>query len=157
MNVDISFDVVDPLEDAAVRSVEAYFAELMERFPDGFDSDGAIEAGAAGMRVPLGSFVLARIDAVVAGCGGVHTFEPGVGEIKRMWVDPSVRGLGVGAALLTELERLAASLGLGVVRLDTNENLPEAIAMYRARGYVEIDRYNDNPYPTHFFEKQLDP
>jgi GNAT superfamily N-acetyltransferase len=72
-----------------------------------------------------------------------------------MWVDATVRGRGVGLGLLGELERLSLDLGHHSVRLDTNEHLPEAIAMYRRAGYVEIGRYNDNPYPTHFFEKLL--
>ena len=152
---DLRLEVVDPLDDDAVVSVEAYFAELNTRFPGGFDGEGAIESGAEGLRPPVGAFVLARLGDQAAGCGGVHTFERGIGEIKRMWVDPRHRGKGVGVALLEELERLSSTLGHRVVRLDTNENLPEALAMYRSRGYVEIDRYNDNPYPTHFFEKAL--
>ena len=48
-----------------------------------------------------------------------------------------------------------ADLGHTVVRLDTNETLVNAIAMYDRSGYVRIDRYNDNPYATHFFEKRL--
>ncbi|HUW02014.1 MAG TPA: GNAT family N-acetyltransferase [Acidimicrobiales bacterium] len=155
MSDELRFDIVDPLDAGAIAAVEAYFAELNTRFPGGFDGEGAIEADAAGLRPPGGAFVLARLGDQIAGCGGVHSFEPAIGEIKRMWVDPRHRGRGVGVAVLDELERLSSALGHRVVRLDTNENLPEALAMYRSRGYVEIERYNDNPYPTHFFEKAL--
>ena len=57
--------------------------------------------------------------------------------------------------LLAALEQRAVELGHHTVRLDTNRSLDEAKAMYRARGYVEIDRYNANPYANHWFEKRL--
>ncbi len=88
-------------------------------------------------------------------CGGVQTIGDGIGEIKRMWVSPDVRGRRIGPRLLAELEDHARRLGHRIVRLDTNSTLAEAVAMYRRAGYVEIDRYNDNPYPDHFFEKEL--
>jgi ribosomal protein S18 acetylase RimI-like enzyme len=76
-------------------------------------------------------------------------------ELKRMWVDPTARGLGVGRRLLNELESRAAASGSDVVRLDTNETLTEAIAMYRSAGYREIDAFNDEPYAHRWFEKRL--
>jgi ribosomal protein S18 acetylase RimI-like enzyme len=69
-----------------------------------------------------------------------------------MWVSPSVRGLGLGRRLLGELEQ---RIGAGLVRLDTNGALTEAIAMYRSSGYVEIPRYNDEVHAQHWFEKRL--
>jgi ribosomal protein S18 acetylase RimI-like enzyme len=69
-----------------------------------------------------------------------------------MWVDGSVRGLGVGRRLLAELEARAGS----TVRLETNRALTEAIAMYRAAGYAEVAPFNDEPYAHHWFEKRLD-
>ncbi|MEK8108599.1 GNAT family N-acetyltransferase [Micromonospora sp. M12] len=67
----------------------------------------------------------------------------------------TVRGLGVGRRLLGELERYAAERGATAVRLDTNRNLTEAIALYRAAGYREIEAYNTEHYAHHWFEKQL--
>ena len=72
-----------------------------------------------------------------------------------MWVSDRVRGQGLGRRMLAELEARSRALGHHTVRLDTNSNLPEAVAMYRSTGYVEIERYNDNPYPDHWFEKPL--
>ncbi len=74
-----------------------------------------------------------------------------------MWVDRAHRGLGIGRRILEDLERQAVVLGLDHVRLDTNRALDEAKAMYRGGGYVEIARYNDNPYANHWFEKRLAP
>jgi ribosomal protein S18 acetylase RimI-like enzyme len=57
--------------------------------------------------------------------------------------------------LLAELERRAAEHGCGVVRLETNRALVEAIAMYRSSGYREVAAFNDEPYGDHWFEKSF--
>jgi ribosomal protein S18 acetylase RimI-like enzyme len=85
----------------------------------------------------------------------VKTLEPGVGEIKRMWVHPELRGAGVGRKLLAALEVSSAELGHHTVRLDTSDHLAEAHALYRTAGYSEVAPYNDNPYARHWFEKRL--
>lgn len=53
------------------------------------------------------------------------------------------------------VETAARELSVAVLRLDTNSALPEALALYRKTGWVAIDRFNDDPYPDHFFEKTL--
>ena len=85
----------------------------------------------------------------------MQTIGDGIGEVKRMWVSTQTRGQGLGKRLLDRLEDECRRLGHHTVRLDTNSQLPEAVAMYRNAGYREIERYNDNPYPDHFFEKRL--
>ena len=152
---DLAFSVVDPRSGDATWAMQQYFAELDERFPGGFDPGDALEADAHQYEAPSGAFVVAHLGDDVVGCGGVQTIGDGIGEIKRMWVSSSVRGRGLGRRLLAELEAQSRSLGHHIVRLDTNSNLGEAVAMYRRHGYVEIDRYNDNPYPDHWFEKPL--
>src|SRR5581483_6044830 len=89
------------------------------------------------------------------GCGALKFHGRAPTELKRMWVAPSARGLGLGRRLLTELERLAAEHGVRVLRLETNRNLTEAIALYRSAGYREVDAFNDEPYAHHWFEKRL--
>jgi DNA-binding MarR family transcriptional regulator len=128
-----------------------YFAELRDRFEEPFDPGRTLPADAA----DLDAFLIARFDGQPAACGALKTLAPGVGEILRMWVDRAHRGLGIGARMLTALEHEAAALGHGTVRLYTNRSLAEAKAMYRSRGYVEIPRYNDDPYANHWFEKRL--
>jgi ribosomal protein S18 acetylase RimI-like enzyme len=83
----------------------------------------------------------------------LHAAEPAY--IKRMWVAPSARGLGVGRRILGELEEHARARGALSVHLETNGALHEAISLYRATGYVEVDAFNDEPYAHHWFEKQL--
>ena len=106
-----------------------YFAELRERFEEPFDPDLTTPAEAADLIPPAGSFLLARFSGQPAGCGAVLTFRPGIGEIKRMWVDRPHRGLGIGARILEALEEQAGALGHHTVLLDTNRSLDEAKAM----------------------------
>jgi len=146
---------IDPRHPDALAAVGAYVAELDRRFPTGFDPGPLTEDDARRLAPPTGAFLLARLDGEVVGCGGLQSLGEGVAEVKRMWVSPSARGRGVGRRLLEVLEERARSLGHDVVRLDTNGTLDEARAMYARAGYVEIDRYNDNPYAEHFFEKRL--
>jgi DNA-binding MarR family transcriptional regulator/predicted N-acetyltransferase YhbS len=151
----VRLDVVDPRTVEARAVVRRYAAELHERFPGGFDADMEVGAELDALTEPAGRFVLARVDGGAVGCGGVQVLDDGAAEIKRMWVGPRVRGTGLGARLLRNLETHAADLGCTVVRLDTNSVLTAAVAMYRRAGYRPISRYNSNPYPDLFFEKRL--
>lgn len=145
----------DPASADAKWCLSHYFAELAERFEEPFDPGRTLPADARDLVPPVGAFVIARFSGQPAGCGAVKTLRPGVGEIMRMWVDRPHRGLGIGARILDALEEQAAALGHRRVRLYTNRSLAEAKAMYRARGYREIARYNDDPYANHWFEKRL--
>ncbi|GAA2089563.1 helix-turn-helix domain-containing GNAT family N-acetyltransferase [Pseudolysinimonas kribbensis] len=149
----VRFAEVDAGQQQARAAMDAYFAELAERFPAGFDpgppADPAVYAP------PNGRFFVAASDGVAIACGGIQRLGDRVAEIKRMWVDPAWRGRGIATRLLTHLERTAAADGFDVVRLDTNPVLAEAIAMYRRAGYREIPRYNDNPYAGLWFEKAV--
>ena len=83
-------------------------------------------------------------------------FPPGEpAHLRRMWVAPATRGLGLGRRLLTELEARAAERGATAVRLETNGALTEAITMYRGTGYREVDPFNDESHAHHWFEKTL--
>jgi GNAT superfamily N-acetyltransferase len=102
---------------------------------------------------PRGAFLVGSIDGEPVACGAVKTIEPGVGSLKRMWVADDVRGLGIGRRMLEALEAEARALGLNTLRLETNRALAEAIRLYRAAGYHEVSRFNDDPYAHHWFEK----
>jgi DNA-binding MarR family transcriptional regulator/predicted GNAT family N-acyltransferase len=134
-----------------------YFAELGERFEERFDPRRTLPADSKDLMPPSGAFLVARLNGHPAGCGALKTLAPGIGEIVRMWVDRAHRGLGIGNRVLNALEEQAAALGHDRVRLYTNRSLDEAKAMYRDNGYVEIARYNDDPYADHWFEKRLAP
>ena len=147
---------VSPFAPDAVWCLARYFDELDIRFEGGFDrASGAREGGEAYVP-PDGIFLVAAGPGGPAGCGGVTFRARGFAEIKRMWVDPALRGQGVGRRILAALEDEARAAGHKRVRLDSNRALPEAHAIYRRAGYLEIDRYNDNPYAHVWFEKLLD-
>ncbi len=135
--------------------IETYLRELDARFDGGFDAKRSPSADAAELVPPAGVMLLARLDGAAVACGALKQIAPEVGEIKRMWVAPSARGLGIAQRLLDALERHAVDFGMHTVRLDTNRSLVEAHALYVRNGYVEIAAYNDNPYAHHWFEKQL--
>lgn len=144
-----------PTGPEARRCLDRYFEELARRFRGGYDRkrDGAAEV--RDFLPPGGTLLIVRLLGEPVGCGGLRTLEPHVGEIKRMWIAPSARGLGIGRRLLAELERGARRRRLRRIRLDTNESLQEALRLYRTAGYREIGPYNDNPYAHHWFEKTL--
>jgi len=72
-----------------------------------------------------------------------------------MWVSPAARGLGLGRRILAELEQQAVAGRARVLRLETNRALTEAIGMYRAAGYREVEAFNDESYAHHWFEKTV--
>ncbi|GAB7005458.1 hypothetical protein JCM18899A_29310 [Nocardioides sp. AN3] len=150
----LTLQTVDPASAYAREAMARYFAELDARFPHGFDPGPHTDEDDATLRAPVGAFVVAVADDGPIAGGGVRVYGDAA-EIKRMWVDGAWRGAGLGSRLLRHLEDLARGLGHDVVRLDTNETLGDAIAMYERAGYLRVDRYNDNPYATHFFSKRL--
>ena len=151
----IEFAPVDFRGADAERCLQNYYAELAARFPSGFQLHADDAPAAEEIAPPGGCMIVARLFGEPVGCGAMRTLEPGVGEIKRMWISPDVRGLGVGRRLLAELEQAASARELHTVRLDTNGSLAEALQLYRTSGYREIRAYNHNPYAQHWFEKQL--
>ena len=154
----VTFQPTDLASTAARDVVGRYFAEIGRRF--GFDAAGETEKDEQLLKPPAGVFVVAFSDGEPVACGGLQATAPladgrRAGELKRMWVHDDWRGAGLGSRLLRHLEDQARALGHRVARLDTNAALTEAIEMYQRAGYRAIDRYNDNPWATHFFEKRL--
>jgi DNA-binding MarR family transcriptional regulator/GNAT superfamily N-acetyltransferase len=145
----------DPRHPHARFAVGAYFAELSQRFDAGFDPARSLPASDGELTPPDGLLLVATLHGEPVGCGGLK-FHPGApAELKRMWVAPATRGLGLGRRLLAELEARAAAAGARVVRLETNGTLAEAISLYRTAGYQEVPAFNDEPYAHHWFEKDL--
>lgn len=144
----------DPDHPHARHCMTAYFAELDARFETGFDEGKGISAKGDELRLPAGLLLVATLHGTPVGCGALKL----AGEyayLKRMWVDGDHRGLGIGRRLLAELERHAAEHGATTARLETNKALAEAVTMYRAHGYREVEAFNDEYYAHHWFEKAL--
>lgn len=151
---EVSIAVEPVASDDALVCLRAYFRELDERFETGFDIGD--DAEPAKLERALDRLLMARLDGRPVGCGALKALDRDTGEIKRMWVAPEARGLGVARRLLAALEAEARRAGLSRIRLDTNRALTEAQALYRKSGYREVARYNDNPYAHLWFEKELD-
>jgi GNAT superfamily N-acetyltransferase len=146
---------VDPADPEARECLDAYFAELNRRFDAGFDPSASISANDDELRPPAGLLVVARLRGLPVGCGAIKFHGDQPAELKRMWVDGSTRGLGVGRRILVDLEERAASAGVRTLRLETNETLVEAVGLYRSAGYLEVPAFNGEPYAHHWFEKHL--
>jgi putative acetyltransferase len=97
-------------------------------------------------------FLVARRDGRAIGCGAVVCGSDGGGEIKRMWVDPGQRGVGIGVALLEALIVAARARALSVLRLETGIAQPEAIGLYSRAGFIERGPFgNYQPDPLSLF------
>jgi DNA-binding MarR family transcriptional regulator/GNAT superfamily N-acetyltransferase len=151
----VQITVTDASSQDARWCFEQYFTELGERFEAGFDPGLSISAQAHELTPPAGLLLVARLREEPVGCGALKFHENAPGEIKRMWVAPRARGLGLGRRLLLTLERYAREAGITALHLETNRTLIEAIEMYRSSGYQEIEAFNDEPYAHHWFEKRL--
>ncbi|PHN07308.1 GNAT family N-acetyltransferase [Flavilitoribacter nigricans] len=100
--------------------------------------------------------LLAYRDERPVGCVAFQELEAGICEMKRLFVLPEYRALGIGAQLIQELIRGAREMGYRVMRLDTHPSMLRAQELYRSFGFTEIGRYNQNPIPgIRFFELRL--
>lgn len=151
----VTIALADPTSADVRWCFERYFAELGERFEAGFDPAFSISAHEHELTPPSSLVLVARLREEPVGCGALKLHENAVGEIKRMWVAPRARGLGLGRRLLEALERHAREAGVAVLHLETNRTLIEAIQMYRDYGYQEVEAFNDEPYAHHWSEKRL--
>ncbi|MBB5138640.1 GNAT superfamily N-acetyltransferase [Thermocatellispora tengchongensis] len=111
--------------------LDAAFAELVARYgPEG--RSGVHERA---------RFLVARVGDEAVGCGAVQPAEPGVAELKRMYVAPAFRGRGIARGLLAALEDLARAMEYRALRLATGLKQPEAIALYESSGYTLTPPY----------------
>ncbi|KUL35688.1 acetyltransferase [Streptomyces sp. NRRL F-4489] len=142
-----------------------YYADVADRYYVLYEGRRAtaeeIEAGVAAypsgeLAPPHGVLLVARQGGTPAGCAGARRLDDRTAELKQVFVRPGRRGQGAAGALLRAVEAAAAGWGAERIRLDTRLDLTEAIALYRRRGYREIDPYHfGDPYAEIFFEKDL--
>jgi DNA-binding MarR family transcriptional regulator/GNAT superfamily N-acetyltransferase len=145
----------DPAHPDARFCLRSYFAELDRRGEHGFDPAKGISAEPHELRPPAGVLLLASLRGEPIGCGAVKLHGPEPAEIKRMWIAPAARGLGLGRRLLTELEQWAVEHGARVLHMETNHVLSEAISLYRSAGYAEVPAFNAEPFADVWLEKRL--
>jgi DNA-binding MarR family transcriptional regulator/RimJ/RimL family protein N-acetyltransferase len=148
----VRIEECDPRDPRADAALAAYTQELDGRFEGGFarpphDADR--------MTPPAGLFLVAVLGDETVGCGGLAFADGKPPTVKRVWVAPSARGLGLATRLMAALEARARAHGATAVRLDTNKVLVEAISLYRRLGYREVPAFHGDPYSHHWFEKDL--
>ena len=140
----------------ARRLITALNAELSATFPE----PGATHFSLTTAQVSVGdgAFVVAYLDGVAVGCGAVRRLDETTAELKRMFVEPVVRGRGVGRALVEALEQEARLLGVSKVVLETGTRLARAIRLYEAMGYRPIPLFGEylaSPETSLCFGKSL--
>ena len=143
--------------EGVVRELAEYFAFLGEEVdPAGLDHDVADWQreydGVAGVML-----VVVDPAGQVVGTAAVRRLEPGVAELKRMWLRPACRGLGLARRLMDRVLEEAGALGGRALRLDSEQRLAAAVRLYRSYGFAEIPDYNRNPRADIWMELPLGP
>ena len=146
---------VDPEHPDAQYCLAEYVAELNRRSTRGFDPSVGATALPHEVRRPAGEFFVAYLHSEPIGCGAVKHDPNAPAEIKRMWIAPQARGLGLGRRLLETLEACAKAGGARVAHIETSAVLTEALSLYRCTGWVEVPPFNDEPFADHWFKKEL--
>jgi ribosomal protein S18 acetylase RimI-like enzyme len=148
--------LVEPRDRKAVdRELRAYLEHIGEAF-DGADLDHDIAHwdrqydGVAGVL-----FVVEGPAQTIVGTAALRTLAPGVGEIKRMWVQPECQGLGLGRRLMRSCLEEARRREYKVLRLDTERRMEAALRLYRDAGFTEIADYNGNSRAGVWMELRL--
>jgi putative acetyltransferase len=131
---------------ATAALFRAYAGSLnIDLAPQGFADELAALPGP--YAPPQGAILLAKQGDHVLGCIALKRLEPGIAEIKRLYVRPQARGQGVAKALAGAMLQEAAALGYREVKLDTLPQMETAIALYRSLGFEDIPPYGSHPYP----------
>jgi putative acetyltransferase len=117
------------------RLLVAAVDELNARYPED-PTDHALD--------PRARFLVADVDGEAAGCVALVPLESGVGEIKRVFVDPGHRGAGIATRLLTTLEARARAVEIRTLLLETGVRQPESVALYDKLGFRPIEAYGSH-------------
>ena len=156
MTAGFTIRLARPEDDAAVaRELAEYLSFIGDTFdPEGLDQDIAHWQEEYGGKT--GGLLLVQDPAgLVVGTAAVRLLAPGVGELKRMWLRPACHGRGLGRRLMDACLDEARRLGCRALRLDTMAKLAAAVHLYRAYGFAEIPRYNDNRRADILMERPL--
>jgi ribosomal protein S18 acetylase RimI-like enzyme len=146
-SVDITW-ATSPVQLGQVRELFLEYAESLgfSLCFQGFDKELAQLPGM--YAPPEGRLLLGMVADRPAGCAGLHKLEGSICEMKRLYVPPPFRGIGLGRRLAGEIIAEARAIGYRKIRLDTIVGkMDQAIELYRQLGFREIDPYRPNPIP----------
>lgn len=151
-----SFTILDASTAAEVAEAKRLFLEYADSLGfslcfQGFDRELAELPGKYAR--PAGRLLLARSGEESAGCVALRPLQPDVAEMKRLYVRPPFRGLGLGRLLAKTVAAEAREIGYHWLYLDTLPQMKEAIPLYRSMGFTEIPPYYDNPVEGGVFMK----
>jgi len=149
----LTLDIEDAASRDALWCVGEFFKEIDALFEAGYDPTKALAVGTADLTAPHGAFVVARLHGEPIGCGGVKLPPGEPAFLKRMWVAPSARGLGVAGLMLDRLEGVARDAGATAITLDTNSLLTAAGRMYASRGYRLVPDFNGEKHADRWYRK----
>ena len=153
------FSIGEALDAADVAACRELFAEYQQALGvslcfQGFDQELASLPGAYAR--PAGRLLLARVAGTPAACAALRPLGGHHGEMKRLYVRPQFRGMGLGRALAEIVIDEARSMGYASVKLDTLPQMREAQSLYAGLGFRDVAPYNDNPVEgTRFLELAL--
>jgi putative acetyltransferase len=125
----------------ATTLIAALNAELSKQYPEEgathfrLDSEEVVEGN--------GAFLIAYAEGEPIGCGAIRRLDPEMAEIKRMFVVPKARGLGISKKILLALEAEGQRLGVRKLLLETGERQIEAMALYRRAGFIRIPLFGE--------------
>ncbi len=140
----------EPIDSHGAAGLYHAAVDELERRYGGADDGPLLDTGE--LAPPLGLFLVARVDTHLAGCVGVRSIgDPGehLGEVKRLWVRPDLRRVGVAAALMDEVVERARSLGYRRLYLETGPAQPEALAFYAKIGWSSVDEFPPGAFTHH--------
>jgi pimeloyl-ACP methyl ester carboxylesterase/GNAT superfamily N-acetyltransferase len=139
---------------ASAALIADYVAEIRAMYPD-WTPDVPPRMTARDVEPPGGRWLVAYRGAQPVGAAGLKRLDAHTAEIKRVYVAPEARGMGVARALLARLEEIARDVGYTTLRLDTGAKQAASVALFTSSGYEPIADYNGNPVAAHWFEKRL--
>lgn len=128
-------DIRSPAATQLLAELTAELAALYE------SSDGSAGFAPEQVEVPRAAFIVARVDGHPVGCGALRPLDATTVEVKRMYTRRTFRRLGVGQAILAEMDRLALAFGYTTIKLQTGPRQPQAAALYERVGYYRIPRF----------------
>ena len=136
----------DPDAPEALACLRAYYDFLLEISDDLTPEMLTLPlVDAAKYRPPTGAFLVASSNGTPIGCVSLHPLEATTAEVKRLWVDPSARGVGLARRLMAAIESRARDLGFAALKLDSNTILTAAVTLYRATGWQDCAPYTSFP------------